>query len=377
MITGADVKNYLDQAEKAEVSTISDIEKYLNHHKTCAHEKYAFFIPSYCGHCGASFGWDLTCNKEFCETCGQTHSDAHLRRFARWYGDKYDDEGNVVRAGKARQMAKMSYFVITFPEEEREALKNPVKLRTVRKQIIGWLKTKGYERGLSRWHWFGEQSQPARWYKTMDNKPLYKSAHVIPDEDMKYHPHLNILTDGTWIELSELKKMELQLEKVIGIEGVNINHSYAENDPKKKKFGTATMAHWVMYVSRPTFKKISWEPELVEKLWNFRNTHCWGNSSKWQGSAKWGLEDIQGETETREYLDKLAGVNLEYVSKLRQGKCPCCDHKLEFIKPLSRKLISPAAILEYYGAGAYRMIDNVPKRRFMLPQKIVDYINTM
>lgn len=368
------VKEYLDNAALVEQETTRDIEHYLSLQRTCAKDKYAFYIPAHCDSCGSTYGFDLTCNKEYCEVCGQTKSDAHLRRFSRWYGDLYNKDGTVKRAGMARQIKNMSYFVITFPERERDRLKEPEQLRDTRKRIISWMKKKGYHRGLSRWHWFGEQDQPGRWFKTFDNKPLYKPAHKIPDSEMKYHPHFNVLTDGFYIQKDKIRAMERELDELLGIEGVNINHHYADNDPKKKEYGLSTKVHWVMYVTRATYKKVSWEPELVSKLWNFRNTHCWGKRTDWQTEAQWSLDDIPGEVDTKERLDQLAGVDIETVSKVRQGICPSCDHQLEFGKPVSKVNLSSSGILEYFGAGVYRLLSYERHKALWLPQKIIDYM---
>jgi len=109
-----------------------------------------------CHHGCHSFAKVLYYGREWCPICGANDSAIHRQRYARLLP-------------KAQTMERMGYLVIEWKNEHREQLATVAQLRAVRRQIIRHLKHAGYDREITRWHFYGDK---------------------IPG---KYNPHLNIL----------------------------------------------------------------------------------------------------------------------------------------------------------------------------------------
>src|ERR1044071_4682906 len=92
---------------------------------------------------GHTVAKSIFCTREWCSDCGQLDSDAHKRRWVRWLP-------------KAMQFSSMGYLVITFPIPYREHLRTKEQLTDVAARIKAALISFGFDRGLRRWHYFGE-----------------------------------------------------------------------------------------------------------------------------------------------------------------------------------------------------------------------------
>lgn len=222
---------------------------------------FSGFIKGECKN-GHRFAKAILCGKEYCPSCGENWSWVHQRRYYRWLP-------------KLRTFDTVGYLVITLPQEVRSFFLDKDKLNEFRRYIIRFMKRNGYERGLSRWHWCG-------------------------DDGEKWHPHLNLLFEETWIEKDHLVKMRelilAKLEVMTGrlIKTIVMNYSYSKNRVKHK--------HWLRYVTRATFRV--WDDKIGYVVKGYRNNVVWG---------KWTNEDDQND-----------------VAKLEKGKCPICDTKIDW-----------------------------------------------
>lgn len=239
------------------------------------------------GRCVNNHRWakELFCGREWCPTCGDEWSATHQRRFARWLP-------------KAERMETMGYLVVTFPPRARRKLRKKAQLSRVGKAIKVILLELGADRGLRRWHWFGEKS--AIW-----------------------HPHFNALIDGGYRSEGWLLEIRRRIAHLVGERDVVVHYSYSGELGK--------MVHWLKYITRSTFLKESWDPGMAAELYNFRNTWSWGwkdRWGKWKGEPAWSLEDLGGEAEVHGLVDALA------VQSLEGGLCPKCREPLDWDKPV-------------------------------------------
>jgi len=222
---------------------------------------FSGFIKGECKN-GHRFAKAILCGKEYCPSCGENWSWVHQRRYYRWLP-------------KLRTFNKVGYLVITLPMEIRAFFLDKHKLNEFRRYVIRLMKRNGYDRGLCRWHWCGEDG--ATW-----------------------HPHLNLLFKEVWIEKEILVKLRelitAKLEMMTGrlISALVINYSYSRNRLKHK--------HWLRYVTRATFRKF--HEDIYKVIKGYRNNVVWG---------KWTKEEQQND-----------------VSKLEKGKCPICDTKIKW-----------------------------------------------
>lgn len=207
---------------------------------------------------------ELDCNREWCLRCRES---AHGRRMARWLP-------------KAQKIADMGYLVVTFPLDKRP--KKKAEFSRIGRFITEALQRRGIIRGFRRWHFFGED-------KGSDHQP--------------YHPHLNFLFEARYLSEEKLDSIKAVIREIIGCEKAVIHYQYTRSSGK--------IFHWIKYVSRPTFLKQSWDYELAEELYNFRNCVAWG---KWGGEEKWALPE-----EAKRW---------EFLVKIEQGICPACGGRL-------------------------------------------------
>jgi len=231
---------------------------------------------------GHSVAKSIFCTREWCSECGQLDSDAHKRRWVRWLP-------------KAMQLSSMGYLVITFPIDYREHLRTKEGLTDVAARIKASLIEFGFDKGLRRWHYFGEcPSHPKR---EGDERPC-----LCP---RGYHPHLNFLLPGGFLSdarLSELKKL---VYAAVGMKVV-IHYQYTDVPAK--------MMHLLKYVTRPTFLDRNWDNELADNLYGHRTTQSFG---QWKEEYQWKLE----ETEEAIPAQCLA------ISK---GHCPYCAKPISY-----------------------------------------------
>lgn len=228
---------------------------------------------------GHQFAKLLLCGKEWCPDCGADGSASHKRRIARWWG-------------KVMSMSEMGYLVVTVPPQVRESFKNKAVLSAFRTYVKRYLQRQGYDKGLVRYHWAGED------------------GHT-------WHPHLNILVEEGFLP----KKVMVSLKRDLGqyfkrmfpvsLKGkepkINLWYNYA--NPESEKF-EAHKIHKLKYILRATLTKIDVKgnakhKELARILKGFRTTSTWG---KWDKDKE----------------------NTSELASLEAGKCP---HK-ECRKPL-------------------------------------------
>jgi len=235
---------------------------------------------------GHKFLKAVFCGKEWCENCGQDGSPVHLRRLGRWIP-------------KAEQMNGLGYYVITMPKEIRAFYMDRNKLSEFRKYITRKLQREGYNRGLVRWHWFGDcrhcKAHGCRYCRNtgMSNQ---------------WHPHLNIIVDGGYISKkifeaqSEKFKAELisYFKKHTGSEvnEVVFHYSYVKGSDNKKRM------HLLKYVTRSTHR--NYNKQIAELLKGYRTTSTWG---------KWKFKKVV-KTEESELVN------------ITNNVCPCCAEKI-------------------------------------------------
>jgi len=206
---------------------------------------------------GHHFAKPILCGKEFCVDCGEKWSWIHQRRYYRWLP-------------KVKSMQTVGYLVVTLPMEVRSYFLDKDHLNAFRSYCLQLLKREGFDRGLCRWHWCG-------------------------DDGYNWHPHLNFLFPGMYIpkpKLNELrKKMIARLVSMTKIPVHTIVAKYKYSDQAWKK------RHWCKYVTRATWRKFS-QP-LAHVIKNYRNNVHWGD---WKGKMKDNS-----------------------VAKLERNCCPLCD----------------------------------------------------
>lgn len=213
-----------------------------------------------CSH-GEQFRKLLVCNREWCDDyCGGVDGRAHVRRLAKWMP-------------KARQIAAMGYFVVTIPPEERYRFRTREQLAALGVAVKRLMERCGYARGLRRWHWFGE-------------------CPKHPDEDCRcpraWHPHLNVLVDGGWLDGARLERVKEGVARILGISmsRVNVHYEYAKEADR--------IAHMVSYVLRPTFRDARWDESMAWQVIGLKNTLTWG---KWDDEPVWGEDACEGSAE--------------------------------------------------------------------------------
>jgi hypothetical protein len=213
----------------------------------------------------------------------------------------------------------MGYFVFTIPMEKRQLYRTKRQLNKLTKQltagdksnhIVGLLKSVGFERGLCRWHWFGDKS-------------------------VKFNPHLNVIVDGSYLSPVQLDAIKTAWAGILGVEVADVFYEYTDKPGK--------MMHIVQYVTRATFHKLEWDEWLAAHIYNFRGMRAWG---KWNGEAAW---EVHGE-------DKLPEV-----AELESGICPVCKQPIHWQgKPLVMpwlKAWADAGVAKQLGAGYWRLPD--------------------
>lgn len=228
---------------------------------------------------GHHFAKLLLCGKEWCPDCGADGSAVHKRRISRWWG-------------KVMSMEQMGYLVLTVPPQIRESFKNQVVLSAFRTYVKRYLQRQGYERGLVRYHWAG-------------------------DDGKIWHPHLNILLEGGFMSPKEMRALKRDLGRYFkkmfpqSLKGKTpkINAWYSYANPKAEGFERHKI-HKLKYILRSTLTKIdvvrnAKDKELAKVLKGFRTTSTWG---KWPKDKE----------------------NTSELAALESGKCP---HK-ECCKPL-------------------------------------------
>ena len=203
---------------------------------------------------GHHFAKLLLCGKEWCPDCGKDGSAVHKRRIARWWG-------------KVMSMPEMGYLVITTPKEVRESFKNKAVLSAFRTYVKRYLQRMGYDKGLVRYHWAG-------------------------DDGKIWHPHLNILIEEGFLSKNKMSALKRDLATWFkemfptSLKGKKpkINAWYSYANPKAEGFERHKI-HKLKYILRSTLTKIdpkrnAKDKELARILKGFRTTSTWGKWDK-------------------------------------------------------------------------------------------------
>lgn len=242
---------------------------------------------------GHQFWRILLCGKEWCPDCGQDSSWIHNRRVARWLP-------------KAQQLDGFGYWVVEWPVASRDGLRSKAALSEAGKRVKGAFVALGYDEGLRRWHWFGDENP----------------------EEYGWNPHLNIITRGKYIEKGNLERMKGYLRYVLGEPDLIVNYHYRKTPGE--------MMHSLQYITRATFKNKSWDPQIVGVVEGFHNAQTWGN---WHGPQLWSLDEHRG------------------VSELEQGRCPICGEPIRWdSKPVEvswLRRLEEMGLLADQGAGYF------------------------
>lgn len=200
-----------------------------------------------------SYAKNIICGKEYCKDCGREGSPQHQKRFNRWMP-------------KARNLNKFGVLVITIPEELRYKYQNKIRLSAFRGAVKNKLKRLGFEKGLMRWHLFGD-------CEFCNGKACYKCNHTGAGNEFK--PHLNIVIESGYIKDIHNSEMLIELKKFVQDFWkakfkkeylININYHYSKKIEDK--------VHQVKYITRSTFR--IYDQETDELLKNYRMTTVWG-----------------------------------------------------------------------------------------------------
>jgi len=246
------------------------------------------------GHCeeGHTYAKELICNREWCSECGGTDGKAHQRRKAKWLP-------------RVRQMSSVGYMVITVPPECRDSFHEKQQLREFGIAIKRLMQREGFNRGLRRYHWFGED---------------HEGDHTQGDGMPPFHPHLNLLLEAGWIDelcpdedkatgdgcrgpgkcLSRIKRSVGRILKV-DLARVNLYYEYATDVPQ--------ILHIMNYVLRPTFSNWRWDEPLAYEIHGFRHSLTWGN---WEDAPVWEIPPSED-------------VPSPEIESLERGLCPHDD----------------------------------------------------
>jgi len=206
------------------------------------------------------------CGKEWCPTCGAKDSFYHKRRVARWWD-------------KALSFNSMGYMVVTVPMELWHHFGNKMCLNAFNTYLRRKLQGIGKDKGLSRWHWAGEDGRT-------------------------YKPHLNFLFEGGYIPQKEIRKFRREVGQWLNnkfraeLKGVkvspNLYYQYFTDDAHK--------VHKLKYVTRATMT--TYNPIVAKNLKGFHTTRSWGKFEK---------------SEHKRTSDLVSYEN---------GQCPCCGEKI-------------------------------------------------
>jgi len=242
----------------------------------------------------------IDCRKEWCDNPG-CRRRTHQTRINSW-------------EKKAKKIKVMGYLEISFHPYDRPRTRGA--WRKIRRQIIRGLKLRGFDRGLSGWHWFGTPKK---------------------GESPVFHPHPNFLIDSGYIGKGELASIKKMILEVTGLKKVYVYYHYSTKEWKKK--------HWIRYVTRATFLDRNWDGAMADELEGFRE---WDEEkgdfkrrSQFKNFISWGNWD--DEDYLPQDLDSLNGkakaffegsgseIKLGYVAKIEKGICPECGKKLKAV----------------------------------------------
>jgi len=284
-------------------------------------------IRAYCGkyalvhYCDAGhrIGKRIYCQSEFCPICGEPHSQAHNRRASRLvpYVLSFDSVG---------------YFVFTLPGEVRDIFLSSKKYKSkIQRGIKKILKKFQINYYVARWHWFGDPQ---------DNDEKTK--------DMIFHPHLNILADGSYIKKDDIEKIRLLYTRLINrifkrnFSVCDFQYRYypifRENINQHRR-AVNRIFHKIFYITKPTIRNYlntqNPDEKLIMRLYNYlymtKNTYIVGSRkfdiSRGEETAKaysvyFEYWRDQQHKKSDEEIQKILATD-EILKAFQKDKCIC------------------------------------------------------
>ena len=271
-------------------------------------------ITGECG-CGHVFAKELICNREWCPNCGGDGGKSHLRRTS----DKL---------ARARQIESMGKFVITIPPEIRWKYRDPLKLAAFGVSVKRMMQYNGFNRGLRRFHYFGEDHK---------HGPGYESP--------TFHPHLEVIVEAGYLSGKFINKIKRAVAHILGVNFGRVNLFYSYSDNRDKKL------HFLRYMLRPTFESAEWDSELAYSLIGFKNALSWGT---WHHKV-WDVES--GKMVNGEYLDPVwdmpdgGGEMVQVPVALQLGFCPVDGSRITWAGTIGAGLLKNGDLWTEVGGG--------------------------
>jgi hypothetical protein len=213
-------------------------------------------------------------------------------------------------------MKSMGYWVIEWPIASRDKLRTKAALSAIGKRIKGAFQALGYNRGLRRWHFFGEKGERG------------------------WNPHINVIVDGLYLSKSKLRANKKFLRMVLNEPQLIIHYEYRSS--------VAEMVHTLKYTLRATFLDKSWDERMSYELFDFQNANVWGGSRRWADPPAWEMDKGKGE--------------LDAVEKLESGICPECGKPIHWTKPIEICYLELQGAVPI-GGGYFRLPDIPPPMR--------------
>lgn len=245
---------------------------------------------------GHTYAKEVYCGREWCPVCGAKWSVSHKRRFARWYD-------------KARQITSMGYFVIEWPIASRHKLKHKAYLTKastavkqvftgeyeiksrrragamLRRAVVANIRAKWYERGLRRWHYFGDVATELN--KTLKGLNWLSDGAITESYGgIRANCHLNVIVDAGYIPKGRLEHIKRCLRSALKEPDLIVHYGYTKEPGR--------MVHVLKYVTRATFLDYRWDKYLAGQLHKFRNQYSWGS---WTEAPTWAEPDLPADVQ--------------------------------------------------------------------------------
>lgn len=207
----------------------------------------------------------IVCGREWCRDCGKSGSIIHKRKIRRWipYAEQMESFGGA------------QYLVITIPDTIRSFFATKKDLNDFRTFIRRYLKrnklTGQDARGLMRYHFAGECPDCKNRKQNVSNCSTCEGT----GGGKKFHPHLNILLQGSWIKPEDLEAFKNSIGKYFKrVSGkfykANVNTKYYKKEIDFK--------HKVKYITRATWR--FYDKKICSLIHAFRNNTVFGKFEK-------------------------------------------------------------------------------------------------
>jgi len=278
---------------------------------------------------GERFMRQTDCGREWCPRCRES---THKRRLARWIP-------------KALKIGSMGYHVFTYPLAERPRTARELgKFEWVTTEI---LKRQGFDRGLCKYHWFGD-----------------KSVGV-------WNPHLNYLTESGHLEPELIAALKKEICAELGLSQVVYNYHYSSDRPRK--------IFWLKYVTRPTFLNKTWAPDMADELYNFRNSITWGAWGDPGPRKNLKAEAVRLERAAAGYFNDKWGLpraekSLAYMEQIKAGFSPLTGLPIKWRQrvKIEEKILEPGWAQIWDGLWQYKP----PAEHVLIYRLFKDYLKS-